>query len=96
MTDINLEYVNPHDADECADGMNRLRAERDLARRVAVSLEQECAQLTSELAETRADLTLAINRLALYESRQERIEMPAGNIVPYVIDGQDEIGGVGV
>jgi len=94
VTDLNLEYVNPHDVDECADGMNRLRGERDLARSVAVSLEQENAQLMTELAEVRADLTLTINRLALYESRQERIEMPAPEA--HVMTGQDEIGGVGV
>lgn len=91
-----MERVDPHDSQECHEGMDRLRGERDLARRVAVSLEQECAQLTTELAETRADLTLAINRLALYESRQERIEMPSPDIGFMGITGQEEIGGVGV
>ena len=94
MTDINLEYVNPHDVDECNDGMTRLRAERDealrskeLAIRCAVGLEQE-------LAEVRGDLTLAINRLALYESRQERIDLPAPDT--HAMTGQEEIGAVGV
>jgi len=53
VTDLNLEYVNPHDVDECAQGMDRLRGERDLARRVAVSLEQENAHLESQLARER-------------------------------------------
>ena len=53
MTDLNLEYVNPHDVDECAQGMDRLRGERDLARRVAVSLEQENAHLEAQLARER-------------------------------------------
>jgi hypothetical protein len=49
MTDLNMERVSPHDDIECAQGMDRLRGERDLARSVAVSLEQEVAHLTELL-----------------------------------------------
>ena len=43
MTDLNLERVSPHDDDECAAGLARLRDERNRARDIAVALEQECA-----------------------------------------------------
>lgn len=51
--DHNLETVDPHDADECAAGVARIRSQRDLARSVAVSLEQETAHLETLLARER-------------------------------------------
>jgi len=95
MSDLNLEYVEPHDLTECEAGLARLRGERDEARQ-SLELAIRCAVgLEQELAEVSADLTLAVNRLALYDARQERLEY----VTPpdaHVMTGQDEIGGVGV
>lgn len=43
--DVNLERVDPHDPDECRDGMNHLRGERDRARDLAQRLEEELSQV---------------------------------------------------
>ena len=49
MTELNLEYVNPHDVDECAAGMARLRDERDRAIDWAVRLENDERRLQEAL-----------------------------------------------
>ena len=94
MSDINLEYVNPHDADECAAGMDRLRGERDEFRRQLESARLWAIEYERENLALRAENVSLANRLQLHESRQERIEMPLTRETP--INGQEEIGGVGV
>lgn len=94
MTDLNLEHVDPHDPDECADGMNRLRAERDDARRQRDSARMWGIEYERENLELKGEVNRLTARLVMHEGRRERIELPAPDA--HVMTGQDEIGGVGV
>ena len=60
--EVNLEHVSNHDDVECGQGMRRLRDERDLARSIAVSLEQENAHLTDQLRRALARITVLESR----------------------------------
>jgi hypothetical protein len=81
MDDINLTDCEPVSREELIAGMIRLREQRDRARGVAVSLEQENAELSRRLMEARNANVAFVAKLTAHG-----IDIPDA----------DEIGGVPV
>lgn len=96
---FNLYQVDEHDPTECQAGAQRLRDQRDDARRQCESARMWAMQLEADNHQLVAEVNRLTARLVLLESPPlgiSPIEWALQEMRRDRIDGQEEIGGVGV